>query len=53
MVGDRLFSYPYVVVRVSCANCQRAGRGRLARLAEKHGADIPLEQLLARLVADG
>ena len=52
MAADRLVSYPYVVLRVSCANCQRAGRWRLARLAEKYGANIPLDELLARLVAD-
>jgi len=32
--------------------CQRTGRYRLARLAAKFGADISLEELLARLTAD-
>lgn len=42
----RLVDYPYVVVRISCSYCRRRGRVRLARLAEKYGADITIEELL-------
>jgi hypothetical protein len=50
--NDPLHRYPYVLVRIGCDVCQRSGRYRLARLAEKYGADINLEDLLARLTAD-
>lgn len=43
---DRLVDYPYVVVRFSCSYCRRRGRVRLARLAEKYGADITIVDLL-------
>jgi hypothetical protein len=43
--------YPYVVLRVGCERCTRKGAYRTARLAAKFGADIPLDQLLAKLVA--
>lgn len=45
----KLADYPYVVVRIACQACRRQGRFRLARLAEAHGADCPLEVLLDRL----
>ena len=51
MAGDRLVSFPYVVVRVSCANCQRAAL-RACSASEKYGANIPLQELHLRLVAD-
>jgi hypothetical protein len=50
MTGDRLVSYPYVKVRISCALCQRVGVYRLARLAAHYGAEIELDDLLTRLV---
>lgn len=43
---DRLVDYPYVVVRFACTYCRRRGRMRLARLADKYGADISIEALL-------
>lgn len=44
-----LADYPYVVVRVECGLCGRRGRYRLARLAERYGADIALEDLLDQI----
>jgi hypothetical protein len=52
MPPGRLLNYPYVVVRIACDACGRAGRYRLARLAEKYGAQTELETLLACLAAD-
>jgi hypothetical protein len=48
----RLVDYPYVLVRLRCDVCHRAGAYRLARLAGKFGAEILLDDLLARLSAD-
>lgn len=48
----RLSSYPYVVVRFACAGCTRKGSYRLARLAAKFGAEMPLTDVLAALSAD-
>lgn len=45
----RLVEYPHVVVRVACVLCQRRGRLRLARLAERYGADAGLDVILDRL----
>ena len=42
--------YPFVVVRIGCDLCERAGAYRLARLAEKFGAGISLDELLSRRV---
>lgn len=36
----RLVDFPYVLVRLRCDTCKRAGAYRLARLAEKYGAEI-------------
>lgn len=44
-----LADYPFVVVRVECNLCGRRGRYRLARLAERFGADITLEDLLDQI----
>jgi len=52
MRPDTLLAYPYVVVRIACDACNRSGRYRLARLAEKYGADIDLETLLGYLAGD-
>ena len=50
---DRLSSFPYVVVRVACTFCpKRRGVYRLARLAERFGAEVPLEELIQHLSAD-
>lgn len=46
---DTLLTYPYVRVRIACDYCNRKGGYRLARLAEKFGANIPLYELLKRL----
>jgi hypothetical protein len=48
----RLVHYPYVLVRLQCDACKRAGFYRLARLAVKYGAEILLDDLLLRLSAD-
>ena len=49
---DVLSSYPYVVVRIACRRCTRKGSYRLARLAAKYGAEIPMMELLAHLAGD-
>jgi hypothetical protein len=49
---DRLPRLAYVLVRLSCDACNRAGSYRLARLAVKYGAEILLDDLLVRLSAD-
>lgn len=49
---DRLSSYPFVIVRVACSSCNRAGKYNLARLAAKFGPDIEMEQLLNYLALD-
>lgn len=48
----RLSEYPYVVVRIRCDLCKRAGAYRLARLAAAHGPETELEDLLDRLTLD-
>ncbi len=48
----RLSAYPYVVVRIRCRNCPRAGSYKLARLAEKFGAEIEIAELVMKLSAD-
>ncbi|MFE1603310.1 hypothetical protein [Methylobacterium sp. ID0610] len=48
-----LAQYPYVIVRVACGMCaSRRGSYRLARLAERFGADTPLERVLEGIAAD-
>ena len=44
--------YPYIVVRIGCRRCTRKGAYRLARLAAKYGAEIPMMELLAHLAGD-
>ena len=46
---QRLVDYPFVLVRFACVLCSRRGQARLARLAERHGAEITLEELLDRV----
>ena len=47
----RLRDYPYVVVRIACRDCPRAGQYRLAALAEKFGAEARLTDVLAAIAA--
>ena len=42
----------YVLIRLRCDLCHRAGAYRLARLAVKFGSEILLDDLLLRLSAD-
>jgi hypothetical protein len=42
MVIRRLVDFPYVLVRLRCDACKRAGSYRLARLAVKYRAEILL-----------
>ena len=48
----RLSSYPYVVVRIACTKCARAGAYRLARLADRYGAEAAMNSVLTMLSAD-
>jgi hypothetical protein len=52
MRARRLVDFPYVLVRLRCDACKRAGSYRLARLAVKYGAEIFLDDLIVRLSAD-
>ncbi|WP_175537452.1 hypothetical protein [Pelagibacterium halotolerans] len=47
-----IVDYPWVVCRVACNLCRRSGQYRLARLAEKYGADTSLAHMLSLLAAD-
>ena len=49
---SRLSSYPYVLVRLACLACPRKGSYRLARLADRFGAEAKLTDVLAALSAD-
>jgi hypothetical protein len=42
----RLLDYPYIMVRFACRECPRAGRYRLAALAERFGADADMRDVL-------
>jgi hypothetical protein len=48
----RLVDFPYVLVRLRCELCKRAGSYRLARLAVKYGSEILLDDLIVRLSND-
>jgi hypothetical protein len=48
----RLVNYPFVLVRFRCEICSRAGASRLARLAQKFGAEATLDQVLERMTRD-
>ncbi len=52
LMRDTLASYPYVVVRLSCSLCYRRGSYRLARLADKYGANCAMQDLLWMLTGD-
>lgn len=47
-----LVDWPVVLVDVECSLCPRRGRYRLARLAERYGAAVPLLRLLELIAAD-
>jgi hypothetical protein len=50
---ERLSDFPWIVVRIDCPLCpHRKGQYRLARLAEKFGADIQLSDLFDRIALD-
>jgi len=49
---ERLWQYPYIIVRIACRVCRRQGQYRLARLAERYGADSSLDDLLEQLAKD-
>jgi hypothetical protein len=50
---ERLSDFPWVIVRVDCPLCpHRKGQYRLARLAEKFGANIQLCDLISRIALD-
>jgi len=49
---NTLATFPYVVVRIACRFCKRSGAYRLARLAEKFGADAAVDDVLRQLAAD-
>jgi hypothetical protein len=51
-MAETLSGYPYVIVRLACTECSRTGSYRLARLAEKYGAQIDMLQLLEFLAGD-
>lgn len=51
-VPTRLSDYPYVIVRVSCMFCpHRRGIYRLARLAERFGAEASLDEVRSAITA--
>ena len=52
MRPDTLPSYPYVTVKLACRRCSRSGSYKLARLADKYGAEIRMTDLLAHLAGD-
>ncbi len=47
----RLVDWPWVTVEVECPLCSRFGRYRLARLAERVGAEFDLGELLLGITA--
>src|SRR5262249_21782243 len=47
-----LASYPWVTVRVACNYCKRHGRYRLARMAERYGAETTCAEVLRQLAGD-
>jgi hypothetical protein len=50
---ERLSNFPWVIVRIDCPLCpHRKGQYRLARLAEKHGVDIELCDLMGKIAFD-
>jgi hypothetical protein len=49
---DVLALYPFVVVRIACKQCSRAGAYRLARLAAKMGPETLLDDVLRQFSYD-
>jgi hypothetical protein len=49
---DRLASFSYVKVRLACRQCGREGSYKLARLADKYGANVRMGDPLRMLVDD-
>ncbi|GHA28268.1 hypothetical protein GCM10007989_25390 [Devosia pacifica] len=47
-----IVDYPFVVCRIKCRMCVRRGQYRLARLAQKYGADTSLAHMLHLLTID-
>ena len=52
MDRDTLLNYPYVVLRLACRYCARAGSYRLVRLAAKFGCEAHVADVVLRLAAD-
>ncbi|CAH1658839.1 conserved hypothetical protein [Hyphomicrobiales bacterium] len=52
IVAHKLSDFPWVWVRIGCDVCHRSGKYRLARLAERFGAEIPLDDLVRQLSID-
>jgi hypothetical protein len=51
-MAETLASFPFVTVRLACRLCGRKGQYRLARLADKYGAEIGMRELLEMLAGD-
>jgi len=49
---ETLLTYPYVVFRLACRYCPRAGTYRTVRLAVKYGCDAKTEEVMLKLAAD-
>lgn len=47
-----LSTYPYVVLRVRCNSCRRAGQYRITRLAVAFGCEATLGDVLAGVTGD-
>src|SRR5215475_4616780 len=52
MARDSLLTYPFVVFRLACRYCPRAGAYRLVRLAVKFGCDANTLDVMRRLAGD-
>ena len=52
MALDSLLTYPFVVFRLACRYCPRAGAYRLVRLAVKFGCDANTFDVMRRLAGD-
>lgn len=49
---QQFLDFPWVWLHVDCDICKRAGRYRLARLAERYGAEITRDDLVWHLSID-
>ncbi len=47
-----IVDWPWIIVRVSCSYCSRRGAFRLARIAEKYGAECGVERMRLLLAGD-